>query len=342
MFSPNSSLQSTPYLLYLYVAAISFFCFATCQSQISFFGDVLVGSNTELYIAFPKTYFKGGIIYTDRNSSQSVVSFGAHSQWITHSKKSYVDGWVRIYHNGNFDFPLGNDGVFSPIRVTSLVNPTSLQILYKRFVPNLYSGNSHLVSVPTYHFWLWKATQGNAYVDLYWNPEHHLAENLQNSSFQKNKLSQLGMAGLQRDQWKVIPSMLKSDLKNKKYSSWKMGGLSSKTSIDFSVFQGLSFLIQHIKDNKKTIISQVITPNNDGINDRWKIQDLTFLPQSEIHVYNLNATLVYYHKGIYQNDWKGTTLNGIDTLQNGAYYYTIDIQGNGGLKRTGWIYIKRE
>lgn len=53
-------------------------------------------------------------------------------------------------------------------------------------------------------------------------------------------------------------------------------------------------------------VSEAITPNGDGINDRWYIQDIATYPQTEITVYNRLGVRVFSHKGNYQNNWDGT------------------------------------
>ncbi|NDE28522.1 MAG: hypothetical protein EB076_00315 [Flavobacteriia bacterium] len=45
-------------------------CFFHCTAQLSFFGNAAIGEQHELFIAFPKTYFAGGVIYTNRNPAK--------------------------------------------------------------------------------------------------------------------------------------------------------------------------------------------------------------------------------------------------------------------------------
>ena len=53
-------------------------------------------------------------------------------------------------------------------------------------------------------------------------------------------------------------------------------------------------------------MSQVISPNNDGINDTWKIEGYIFSSVSKIKVYGLNGNLVFMHQGEYLNNWDGS------------------------------------
>lgn len=72
----------------------------------------------------------------------------------------------------------------------------------------------------------------------------------------------------------------------------------------------------------KGIISNVISPNGDGINDSWYIENINYYPNNEVSIYNIYGQVIYTKKG-YQNDWEGT-YNG-NTLPDGTYFYIIQI-----------------
>ena len=68
------------------------------------------------------------------------------------------------------------------------------------------------------------------------------------------------------------------------------------------------------------IVSNLFTPNGDGINDNWYIQGILNYPDNEVFVYNIYGNEVYTKKA-YANDWQGT-YNGAE-LPDGTYYYVI-------------------
>ncbi len=84
------------------------------------------------------------------------------------------------------------------------------------------------------------------------------------------------------------------------------------------------------------VINNVITPNNDAINDTWIISNNQQFPNAVYKVFNRWGKLVFHSKG-YVNTWAGT-YNG-ETLPTGSYYYQIDQNGNGSVILSGWIYI---
>ncbi len=67
-------------------------------------------------------------------------------------------------------------------------------------------------------------------------------------------------------------------------------------------------------------VSNLFTPNGDGVNDTWYIQDILNYPDNEVFVYNIYGGLVYTKKG-YGNDWDGT-FNG-SALPDGTYFYVL-------------------
>ncbi len=78
------------------------------------------------------------------------------------------------------------------------------------------------------------------------------------------------------------------------------------------------------------LITNLFTPNGDGINDTWHIKDIEKYPENEVFVYNIYGKLVYTKKG-YTNDWQGT-YNGTD-LPDGTYYYVLRFEDNDNIAK---------
>lgn len=64
------------------------------------------------------------------------------------------------------------------------------------------------------------------------------------------------------------------------------------------------------------IIPNVITANEDGLNDVFIIQNIEQYPENEVWFYNRWGTLLYYTYR-YKNDWK-------PRVNDGVYYYVVD------------------
>ncbi|NER15548.1 T9SS type B sorting domain-containing protein [Leptobacterium flavescens] len=96
-------------------------------------------------------------------------------------------------------------------------------------------------------------------------------------------------------------------------------------------------------ENEDTISSNLrpargFSPNNDGINDQWVIENITESPEAFIQVFDRNGREVFQARG-YQNDWGGTRGRSGSLLPVGAYYYNISVFEGGATLTKGWIYI---
>ncbi|NNE28775.1 MAG: gliding motility-associated C-terminal domain-containing protein, partial [Saprospiraceae bacterium] len=78
------------------------------------------------------------------------------------------------------------------------------------------------------------------------------------------------------------------------------------------------------------------SPNGDGINDEFTIEDLDMFPNHQLIIYNRWGSQVLKVKD-YQNDWRGTW-NGAD-LPDGTYFWYLDT--GEGHSKTGWVQIRR-
>jgi len=88
---------------------------------------------------------------------------------------------------------------------------------------------------------------------------------------------------------------------------------------------------------KAFFIPNVITPNNDGLNDRFEIKGLNKFISNKITIFNRwGDTLL--EKDNYGNDWQG------EGLVAGTYFYTLEVVDEDGSDQTfkGWIQIIRE
>jgi gliding motility-associated-like protein len=89
---------------------------------------------------------------------------------------------------------------------------------------------------------------------------------------------------------------------------------------------------------KCLVIPQIITPNNDGYNDEWRIRNIDIYPDAEVRVFNRWGRLVFRTKNISANPWNGTS-NG-KPLPTDSYHYILNLN-DGSEPRSGVISIIR-
>jgi gliding motility-associated-like protein len=72
-------------------------------------------------------------------------------------------------------------------------------------------------------------------------------------------------------------------------------------------------------------MANTFTPNNDGINDTWKISGLESDPTALVSIYNRYGSLVFQSRG-YTVPWDGCYRG--RPLPVGAYFYVIFAKNN--------------
>lgn len=83
-----------------------------------------------------------------------------------------------------------------------------------------------------------------------------------------------------------------------------------------------------------------LTPNGDGDNDVWYVDNIENYPVNNVKIFNRWGDLVWEQEN-YSNEedkiWKGTNKNGKD-LPDGTYFYIADVAGT---FYKGWVEITR-
>ena len=78
------------------------------------------------------------------------------------------------------------------------------------------------------------------------------------------------------------------------------------------------------------IVSNIFTPNGDGINDYFSIQGIQYFPNNHLTVLNRWGRKVF-EKDTYQNDWDGKDLS------EGVYFYTLELNNSANTIHKGAI-----
>jgi len=86
-------------------------------------------------------------------------------------------------------------------------------------------------------------------------------------------------------------------------------------------------------------VASYFSPNGDGINDEWRIQNVELYSDFSLKVFSVNGEIVYKKDSNYNNDWRGT-FNGTQ-LPEGIYYYYFENATNPSQNFKGVITLKR-
>ncbi|MBI1306510.1 MAG: PKD domain-containing protein [Bacteroidetes bacterium] len=77
-----------------------------------------------------------------------------------------------------------------------------------------------------------------------------------------------------------------------------------------------------VLDDFELVVYNTVTPNGDGLNDTWYIENIWAYPDAEVIVFNRYGMQVYRNTG-YKNTWAGTYQKTGEDLPDGPYYYVI-------------------
>lgn len=95
-----------------------------------------------------------------------------------------------------------------------------------------------------------------------------------------------------------------------------------------------TLLVEVDANDTRLIIYELITPNNDGNNDVFYIENLERSPNTEVTVFNAWNQVVY-HSTEYKNDWDG------GGLPVGNYFYLVKEKDCRCEDHRGILYIKK-
>lgn len=82
-----------------------------------------------------------------------------------------------------------------------------------------------------------------------------------------------------------------------------------------------------------------LTPNGDGNNDIWYVDNIEQFPENNVKIFNRWGDLVWEKSAYdnFDNVWKGTNNSG-NILPDGTYFYVADVTGT---IYKGWVEITR-
>ncbi|MEE1945818.1 MBG domain-containing protein [Pedobacter sp. KR3-3] len=101
----------------------------------------------------------------------------------------------------------------------------------------------------------------------------------------------------------------------------------------------VQYITIEVRDDYQAInATNILTPNGDGVNDKWVVENIDQYPNNEVKIFDKAGRVLYGKKG-YDNSWDAT-INGLP-LNEGTYFYIIDF-GPGKLKKKGFITVVRE
>ncbi|MET4139016.1 CehA/McbA family metallohydrolase [Pedobacter sp. UYP1] len=291
------------------------------------------------------TAIAGSYIYTltkiaDANSAETQ---NMSSTVIVHTlPTAQISGTGNVCINGKAPIITftGNSGI-APYTFNYTLNGSSKTITTSSAVATLeapanYSGVFTYALLSVSDVYGTQAQTGNAVVTINDLPLIQIGSN-KGESISKGDVLQLTATGGTRYSWtgsEILSGQLNATLtiRPKQSGTYKVtvtnaSGCTADQAINITVI-----------DDYKLEAGTLVTPNGDGINDKFVIKNIDYYPNNTLKLFD-KAGRVFYTKKSYANDWDGT-VNG-SPLTEGTYYYILDLgPGLGTLK--GYINILRD
>jgi len=295
--------------------------------------DILVNNNAE---------FLDGIVGAD-DATFGTLTFNPLATTSMTSDDSYVDGPVKKIGNTAFTFPIGDDnGSLYQYRPASISAPSAIT---DEFVGQYFFANSNgqyphaskdetLTVINDQEYWNIERVAGNSPVSvtLSWDadttPQSLIATP-----------SDLTIAHWNGSRWvdqKTTASNIVVDAAAKT--------VTAVTPTEYGIFT-----LATSNNSSGIEIFNLITPNGDGVNDRFYISGLDSQIDVTVKIFNRWDILLYEQTSYGKNDkyfegfseGRGTISKG-NRLPTGTYYYLINYKDTNGREQTltGYLYIQ--
>lgn len=221
--------------------------------------------------------FYPGIISTAREGEKGHVNFLEGSGWRNASHLQHVDGYVKVYHDQPFTFPIGSNGRYRPVAITGARKTSAA---YFDSDPELLNGvnsstkDQKIARLSSSEYWDINGTQSTI-ITLTWD---------ESSSIEKlteKDINRLAIVGWKNNQWEVIKSELDdfgldrnvdNAISGKDLSKFEQGSISTRSPIvpDEYDYYTLGVLNTDLGENNKSDFW--IAPNPQFSNTEFNIK----------------------------------------------------------------------
>ncbi|MGZ4037522.1 MAG: gliding motility-associated C-terminal domain-containing protein, partial [Bacteroidia bacterium] len=99
-----------------------------------------------------------------------------------------------------------------------------------------------------------------------------------------------------------------------------------------------NIIINDSNEPCQIVVYNGVTPNGDGANDFFYIENIEQFPGNKVYIYNrwgLKLDEISNYDNL-SNYWKGTIKHNGDVAPSGTYFYVIDLN-NGTKPIKGWL-----
>lgn len=221
-----------PHILFLIVS----FKLNPLQAQVQNNGELYISDNGILYVEADTFNFGLGSTTTSRTKlDYGVLSFSNGASWNGANDIHFVDGYVQTHSNNAFILPIGQSGVYAPIKVIPSTTE-GVDAAYFRSSPKSIGGvfDSSIASISSVEYWNITSVGVNAGISLSWRSSSAI------SDLTSSSLPNLTIVGWNGSAWITIPSIVDQYSIQGEISSLVSGSISSNEALDLSTYSAFS------------------------------------------------------------------------------------------------------
>ncbi len=184
-------------------------------------------------------FIASGMIKTARTGNKGYLNFGAGSSWTGASEEGYVDGYVMVFHNDPFVFPIGHNGKYRPIAISggaktmaAYYDESPKEALFA--ASSSFDQSSNIERISNEEYWEVRGAEP-VNITLAWGAASNVPD------ITSNDLSNLTILGWKDGQWKEVASKTEVNVPSSLIGSTASndGAISTSTEIipdDYTYF----------------------------------------------------------------------------------------------------------
>ncbi|MCC9043816.1 gliding motility-associated C-terminal domain-containing protein [Myroides sp. M-43] len=289
--------------------------------------------------------FKDGIIKVD--SLVGMLTFHQGAKALKPTDRSHAEGYVEKIGKEEFQYPKGDKGLYRYARITAPENvKDAYQGKYNLDDKNFFKARATKSGVinllDTREYWTIDKgndnSQGDIMLTLSWDERTTPKELLANPEKELHIVRWDAKQQLWVDEGGVV------DLDKKE--------ITTPTSVRGYGFFTLATVNTDLILDGDIVIYNLVTPDGDGKNDYFIIDNITKFPNNTVEVYNRWGVKVYNTSNYDSagNVFRGysdgrVTINKNEKLPSGTYYYIVnyeykDAKGSRMIKKSGYLQLE--
>ena len=302
------------------------------QPAFRLYGDISISGNADFYQGIVQNDVFGGIIIFENEATHTNLSNNSH-----------VDGHVVKNGDTGFIYPIGDSQYFRYAAISAVDAEGSFMGKYFFEDSNpVYPHTSkaeNIILIDNKEYWTVDKTSGQADVIL-------------TLSWDEDNTTPAEIIGTQAGELHIV----RWDTEQSKWVD--EGGIVDEGEKTVTTPVNVSgygvFTLARVKPvlppAQDVVIYNGVTPDGDGQNDYFIIENITNFPGNKVEVYNrwgvkVFETLDYDTRGnVFSGFSSGrVTVSQSQRLPAGTYFYVIEYPANGTtVKKTGYLYISAE